>query len=155
MKGPVVLLSIPVLLAGCASMASHQPTNYDDLPGSGDNMAKGPGLFAYGQRDSYQGGYRVFSDDPDKPALIHPPGKDGQRQAKRSETATASSDRSAASAGASTGSEPSQQQRSQYQQFEEYQQFKNFQSQPENSSERRKFREWQDWKQYQQWKNGG
>lgn len=154
MKGPGVLLSIPVLLAGCASMASHGPTNYDDLPGSGDNMAKGPGLFAYGQRDSYEGGYRVFSDDPNKPALVHPPATNGQ-QANRSGAAAASSGHDTMSANASSGAEPSPQQRSRYQQFEEYQQYQNFQNQPENSPERQKFREWQEWKQYQQWKNGG
>lgn len=151
MKGAGILLSIPVLLAGCAALSGNQKTDYDNLPGSGDSMAKGPGLFAYGQHHDYQGGYRLFSDDPTQPALVHPPGQKEPRQTAERED-NAASGRPPVSTETSASHEPARKQRAQYRQFEEYQQFKRFQALPKDSPERRKFRAWQDWKQYEQWK---
>lgn len=139
MKSLVAGLALLMMagLAGCA--ATHPVADYSDLPGSGDNMAKGPGLFAVGQKDDYNGGYTIYSDNPNQKALINPNRSSGT-QAKQ------------APAPAATASESNNYQ--DFQQFKDYQDFQRFQNMPKDSPEYHKFQEWQQWQRYQQWKAG-
>lgn len=139
-------LILAVLLSGCASLGPGH-TDYSDLPGSGDQMAKGPGIFHAGKDQDYKGGYRVFSNEPGKKALFN---TDANNQAGAKATGGNQTQAQSASPG---NVPPSKQQ--EFRQFQEYQQFKNFQHMSKESPEYNKFREWQDWKQYQQWKNSG
>ncbi|MGB7757805.1 MAG: hypothetical protein WBL23_17270 [Salinisphaera sp.] len=140
-------VAVTVATAGCANGLHGHTQNYDQLPGSGDHMAEGPGLIHTKQTDqNYQGGMRVFSDNPGQGALINPNANQQQP------TATDAANNGAA---ASTTTQPTPSQQQQYRQFQQYQQFKNFQHMSKDSPEYQKFREWQEWKQYQQWQKSG
>lgn len=134
-----------IATAGCAGGMHGHVQSYDQLPGSGDHMAEGPGLIHTKKTDqNYQGGMRIFSDKPGQGALINP-------SANQQSTDTAANQSQAASPSTPPGSSPEQQQ--EYRQFEKYQKFQNFQHMSKNSPQYRKFREWLQWKQYQQWQN--
>lgn len=139
-------LLLAALLTGCAGLGPGH-TDYNNLPGSGDQMAKGPGIFDAGKDQNYNGGYTVFSNEPGKKALFNPDATNqtGAKATGRNQTQAASAP--------SENVPPSQQQ--QYRQFQQYQQFKNFQHMSKGSPEYQKFREWQEWKQYQQWQKSG
>ncbi|MES1952067.1 hypothetical protein S4A8_14484 [Salinisphaera sp. S4-8] len=125
-----------LLIAGCAGTGT--PANYENLPGSGDKMAEGPGLMSPARGDEYDDGVRVYSDDASKPALIN-------RDSRRRQTAQ----RNDAGA-ATTATTPSAAQQQEFADYEEYQRFRNM---PKDSPEYQRFKDWQEWKQYQQWKD--
>lgn len=121
-----------LLAAGLTGCVTHPVDNYSDLPGSGDHMAKGPGLFAGDQKDSYDGGYEVYSVDLSKA------GKKG-----------------ASSEGASAKDAPTQAtstDKQSFKQFKEFQDYQRFENMPKDSADYREFKKWQQWQQYKQWK---
>ncbi|MDA3920745.1 MAG: hypothetical protein PF501_08730 [Salinisphaera sp.] len=145
--GICVGLLVAALLSGCAGVLGPGNSDYSDLPGSGDHMAKGPGVFHAGQDQNYEGGYRVFSTNPSKKALVN---SSTQRQTGSEAMATNSTVPQDKPVGSLTPSK-----KAQFRQFQEYQQFKHFQQMPHNTADYQKFRDWQEWKQYEQWKNSG
>ena len=125
-----------ILLAGCAGVHT-QPADYDNLAGSGDRMAEGPGLLAPPDQGQYDDGVRVYSTDSSEQALIN----------------RGDSSRSAAEAVPKTVQDAPMPPPSTAQQrdFKDYQDYKRFRDMPKDSAEYRRFQDWQEWKQYQQW----
>ena len=130
-----------LLIAGCAGTGTREPVNYNRLPGSGDQMAEGPGLMSPARGDDYDDGVRVYSDDASKPALINRDNRARQ---------TAGQPRAADDVGTTAVSAPSAAQEQEFSDYEAYQRFRNM---PKDSPEYQRFKDWQEWKQYQQWKN--
>ncbi|MES1926628.1 hypothetical protein [Salinisphaera sp. T31B1] len=125
-----------MLLVGCAGVHT-QPADYDNLAGSGDRMAEGPGLLAPDDQGSYDDGVRVYSSDRSQPALIN-----------RGNTQTADSSATPVAAQPQPMPEPSAAQRQDFQDFQDYKRFRNM---SKDSPEYQRFKDWQEWKQYQQW----
>lgn len=140
-------LLVAALLSGCAGVLGPGNTDYSDLPGSGDHMADGPGIFHAGEDQDYKDGYRVFSTNPSQKALVDP-------------TTTGQTGRAAMAAGGAAAQDKpvgpmTASKQKEFRKFQEYQQYKNFQQMPHNTADYQKFREWQEWKQYELWKNSG
>ncbi|MFC3105193.1 hypothetical protein [Salinisphaera aquimarina] len=132
------------LLAGCASGPDAKPVDYKQLPGSGDQMAQGPGLFKVGDTSDYDDGVRVYSNEPSKNALIKS-GNGAQAQTASTPGTTATAPMA----------QPTSAQQQDYREFQEYEQYKRFRQMPKDSAEYQRFKDWQEWKQYQQWRNSG
>ncbi len=145
--GTGLMLVLFALLTGCAASGGGSNTDYDNLPGSGDSMSKGPGLFdGKHYSSSGDGGFLIYSNNPAKKnALVNPNRKQNSKTAAQS---------AAPSSTAVSSKPPTASQKQEFRQFQDYQQFKKFQRMSKDSPEYQKFREWQDWQQYQQWKNG-
>jgi hypothetical protein len=144
MKLPTIGLSLAVcsLVAGCAAGIDSKPVDYKTLPGSGDQMAQGPGLFKVGDGADYDDGVRVYSNDPTHDALIKSSDTKTQNPSNPASTRHTSKEQAAAA------------QQQDYREFQEFEQYKRFQKMPKDSAEYQRFKDWQEWKRYQQWREG-
>lgn len=130
------------LTTGCAATLDSKQVDYERLPGSGDRMADGSGLFGGQEGDGYDGGYTIYSDNPSQPSLVR------TIESLKSPTARAEG----TSPSAEYSAKPTASQEQDYREFQKYQQYKRFKQLPEDSAEYKRFREWREWQQYQQWR---
>src|SRR5699024_8395168 len=115
--GTLIALCSALALAGCSGLEITKP-DYDNLPGSGDHMATGPGLFDSGSKNYSDDGYVIYSNNPDQPALYNNAAKKKAEQEKV--------EQQKASAENGSGYTPSASEEAQFKQFQEFQAFQHY-----------------------------
>lgn len=158
--------------AGCATNPNSPPTDYSNLPGSGDQM-NGPGLLSGDHYDGESGTLLYSDDQPDhavfgsvrdrrasgsQPATTSPaPSTTARAPAETSAPAAAPASTSRAPTGqTATGQAPAPNNVSaaDVQSFEDFRAYKRFKQLPADSAEKQRFQDWQEWQQYKQWQQG-
>lgn len=158
-------VALVAVLAGCSALGPVQ-TNYDDLPGSGEKMARGPGLINAGHYDPDMNAFLVYSDNPSKKPLLDRQDVIGHQSAREAPAPSVPATSSNPPTGAETTPRPTPPPAAtapthtpadtatpaEYQQFEQFQRYQQFRQLPANAPQKQQFEQWQQWQQYQQWR---
>ena len=142
-----VIVIASLTMAGCSGLNITQP-DYDNLPGSGDHMAPGPGYLDQDSKNYSDGGYVVYSNSPGQDALFNSAKGKASKEAAQKQQAQAA----AANSAGYTPSASEKEQFRQFQEFQAFQHYKEFEDLPDNAKQRKKFEEWKQWDQYKKWK---